>query len=150
MYDFTNEFDSKIDALLMSEIQLRHPGIPVEWENVSFKQPKSGRWFSICSAQNPQKQTTIGRKFIVRTTGFVQFDVLDREETDDKYWAKKMCESLTDILAYRKFKGENINVVFGDKHVMKPMKANEFIRVTGRVFFHYDGERIRETVQALS
>lgn len=150
MYDFTNEFDRKIDALLKSEIQLRHPGVPVEWDLVPFDQPEDGRWIKVCSAQNPQQPVSIGRKFIVRTTGFVQFDVLDRIETTNRYWAKKVCESVTDILAYRKFKGENINITFSEKHVTKPMEAAEFVRVTGRVFFQYDGERERETVQALS
>lgn len=150
MYDFTNEFDRAIDALLKSEIQLRQPGVPVEWENVPFDQPNNGRWIKVCSAQNPAIQKSIGRKFIVRTTGFIQIDVMDRREPTNKYWASKVCESVTDILAYRKFKGENITISFSEKHVTKPMEVAEFIRVTGRVFFQYDGERIRETVQSIA
>lgn len=149
MYDFTAEFDRKTETLFKSEAGILYPAIPVKWDNVPFKQPSNGRWFEIIAMQNQQKQVSLGNKFIVRTTGFIQIDVMDREEAGS-LWAKTACEALTNIFAYRKFKGENINISFSEKHVTKPMAAAEFIRSMGRIFFYYDGERLRETPQALS
>lgn len=149
MYDFQEEFRKFAETRFASEMSIDNPGVPIEWDNLPFEQPDSGRWVCFCIAENPEKQITIGRKMIVRTTGFIQIDVLDREEMG-KVYAQKLANYCAEIFGYRKFKGENISVSFWEKHVGGPMRAKEFIRVSARIFFTYDGERIREGVQTIA
>ena len=149
MYDFTEEFRKQAETLFMTEMGIRYPGMAIEMYGEPFDQPESGEWVRFQIMQNPQKQVSLGSKFVVRTTGFVQIDVMRRREKG-KNRPMKIAEAATDIFAYRKFKGETISISFEEKHVEAPRDAAEFIRVMGRVFFIYDGTRQRETVQSIA
>lgn len=149
MYDFAEEFRAKIETLFNTEFGIRHPGIPIRWNGLPWAQPKKSMWVEITTRNNPETQVSVGRKFIVRTTGFVQLDVMIPEE-QGIVAANKLAASAADIFAYRKFSGVNVKITFYEKHVDEAPSGPGFRRVMARVFFHYDGEREREGVQDLA
>jgi len=140
MYDFTEDFRAMSETLFQSEFGILYPTIKVQWDDIPFDQPKD-RWVAFTVNQNPAKQATIGNRFIVRTTGYIQIDVMVAGEKGKLVEAKKIAEAAADIFAYRKFKGAQITLSCQEKHVTVAPTAGSFRRVMARVFFYYDGER---------
>lgn len=149
MYDFSEEFAKRVETIFKAEMQQLYPGMPVQFEDVPFKQPKDTPWVSFVIRENPEEQITLGRKMIMRTSGFLQIDIqfpLDKGVRD----AKKIGQAAADIFAYRKFKAETISMSFLNKEVVKAPSDGARLRIMARVFFYYDGERIREGVQHIA
>jgi hypothetical protein len=149
MYDFQEEFRSFAETRFASEMSIDYPALPVQWDNMPFKQPASGKWVCFCIKTNPEKTITIGRNKVVRTTGFIQIDVIDHEENGQND-AKRLASYCAEIFGYRKFKGTTISVSFWEKQIGDAMVNKEFIRVAARIFFTYDGQRIQTGVQTIA
>lgn len=149
MVDFTEEFRKSIETRFKSEFGLLYPAIPVQYDNIPFKQPENGPWGAFTFRQNPAQQKTIGRHFVVRTTGFIQIDITVPEDTG-LTTGRKIADAAADIFAYRKFKGATISISCDEKHVDVSPATGPFRRIMARVFFHYDGTRLRTSVQAIS
>lgn len=146
---FTEDFRKFIEGRFASEFGILYPAVPVEYDDVPFKQPENGPWVSFTFRENPAKQVSIGRKFVIRTTGFIQIDVMYPAETGrTKY--RKIADAAAEIFGYRKFKGATISISCDETHVDAAPATGPFRRIMARVFFHYDGTRERIAVQAIS
>lgn len=147
--DFTESFRKSVETRFKSEFGILYPDTAMEFDDVPFEQPKDGPWASFTFRQNAAKQTSIGRKFVVRTTGFIQIDIMyPAEKGRTKF--RKMAEAAADIFAYRKFKGDVISITCDEKHVDAAPSTGSFKRIMARVFFHYDGELERRSIQEIS
>jgi len=149
MVDFTDEFQRLIESRFKSEFGIMYPDIPVQFDNGPWKQPEDGPWAAFTFRQNPAVQKTMGRKFLVRTTGFIQIDINVPSETGTKK-GRKIADAAADIFAYQKFKGPNVTISCDEKHVDAAQSAGAFYRIMARVFFYYNGERLRISVQSIS
>jgi hypothetical protein len=146
--NFTEEFRRLVDTRFMTEFSLEYPDIPIQWDDVPFHQPHD-MWVAFTFRQNPSKQVSIGRTFVVRTTGFVQIDVTFPKEQHFLVKARNVANFAADIFAYEKFKGPVVSASFDEKHVDTAPASGEFRRVMARVFFIYDAERTRRGVQSV-
>lgn len=149
MYNFADEFSRRVETIFKTEFQLLHPGMPVQWDEVTFKQPKNDTWAAFTILENPEEQITLGRKFVVRTSGFLQIDIMHPTGSGVSA-AKKIAHDAANIFAHRKFKAETISISFFEKEVVKAPVDGSRIRIMARIFFLYDGERIREGVQHIA
>lgn len=149
MIDFTDDFRAFVEGRFQSEWTILHPTIPIQFDNISFKQPLTGLWVAFTFAQNPSRQVSLGRKMLIRTDGFLQMDVLVHKDKGVAE-ARRVANSAADIFAFQKFRGTAINATFNEKHVDKAPTSTEFVRVMARVFFIYDGVAIREGVHDIA
>ncbi len=149
MVDFADEFARRVETIFRSEMQQLYPGMPVKFEDMPFKQPTKAPWAEFTILENKEEQITLGRKMVMRTSGFLQIDVF--HPLDEGVRApKKIGHAAADIFANRKFKAETISISFFEKHVMKAPSDGARVRIMARVFFLYDGERVREGVQHIA
>lgn len=146
MYDFSEEFRRRVELIFRSECTILYPTTPIQWDDVAFKQPSNGPWVAFTFLTNEEKAASIGRKYVVRTSGFVQIDVMFPENSGSAE-PRKMANRLGEIFAQRKFSAESINISFYEKHITKAPTDGPRVRYMCRVFFKYDGERVREGVQ---
>jgi hypothetical protein len=138
MTDFTDPFRAFVEGRFGGEWSSEYPTIPIQFDNVPFTQPSSTGWVAFTFAQNPAKQVTVGRKRLIRTTGFVQIDVMERKEKG-LVAARKMAEWGADLFAFRKFLATPVTISFEEKHVTEAPTDDSFKRIMARVFFKYDG-----------
>lgn len=146
--NFTEPFRAMVSERFLTEWTLLHPTIPIEIEDVPFKQPKTGSWVRLSILQNPANQVSIGRRVLIRTNGFLQIDVMGPAERGLKV-VKGLAEDAANIFFSQKFKTAEITAVFDEKHVDKAPTTGEFVRIMARVFFIYDGEIEKPIVQFL-
>lgn len=146
--NFSEPFRELVHNIFLSEWSILNPGIPIELEDVPFKQPATGAWVKFSIRQNPAKQKTMGNKVLIRTDGFLQIDVIDRPEMGTKS-VKLLAESGANIFFSKKFKNADISATFDEKHVDKVPAGGDFVRFMGRVFFIYDGMMTKPTIQFL-
>lgn len=149
MFNFADEFSRRVETIFKTEFQLLHPGMPVQWDEVTFKQPKNDPWVAFTILENAAEQVSLGRKFVERTSGFIQIDVM-YPTGGGVSAAKKIGHDAANIFAHRKFKAETISVSFFEKEVVKAPVDGDRIRIMARIFFLYDGTRIREGVQHIA
>lgn len=147
--DFTDEFRRVIESRFMTEFSYLYPDVPIQWDDVPFKQPDDA-WVAFTFKQNPAKQVSLGRVFLVRTTGFLQIDVTFPKQQNFLKKAREIGNAAADIFAYEKFKGPRVSASFDEKHVDTAPTSGDFRRVMARVFFTYDGERVRRGVQQVT
>lgn len=147
--DFTEPFRSMVETRFATEWTAEYPNIPIEFDNVPFKQPSTTSWVKFTFLQNPASSKTIGRQMLIRTDGFLQIDVIERKEKG-LVAARKMAEYAANIFAFQKFKTAEITASFDEKHVNMQPTSDQFVRVMARVFFIYDGFALREGVQVLN
>jgi hypothetical protein len=63
--------------------------------------------------------------------------------------ARDVAETAAEIFAHKKFKGTTITISCMEAHVDAAPTSGAFRRIMARVFFYYDGERLREGVQQI-
>lgn len=149
MYNFDEEFRKFAETRFKAEFGYQYPTTPVQWDSFSFVQPTNKTWAAFTYNTNQEKQISIGKKVVMRTTGFIQIDINVPGETG-MVEAKKIANFAAEIFAYKKFTGVTIKIDFSDKHVVKAPTSGAFSRAMARVFFHYDGERVRDGVQLIT
>ena len=137
--NFTETFRSLAETRFQSEMGIQHSAIPIQWDDVTFKQPDTGMWIAMTIMQNKaQRKSMGGSKFVLRTTGFIQFDVTYHVEADLRVDAQNLAEFACDIFFQQPIRGSNFKADFPEKNVMKA-PAGAFGRYMARVFFTYDG-----------
>lgn len=149
MYNFDEEFRKFAESRFKAEFGYQYPAVPIQWDSFPFDQPKNKPWAAFTYQSNAEKQISIGKKVVMRTTGYLQIDINVPGDTG-MVEAKKLANFAAEIFAYKKFKGVAILIDFSEKHVTKAPTSGAFSRAMARVFFHYDGERIRDGVQLIT
>lgn len=134
-----DDFRKLVEEHVLSACAEFAPTYPIQLENSRFKQPDSGEWVSLLIKRGETFAASLSDRYIDRTPGFVQIDVMVKENSGSAN-VFKLAHSLADSLYKRRtLHRSTVAATFWKKMVDTAPVTGPYFRVMARVFYHYDG-----------
>ncbi|MBS3648865.1 hypothetical protein KEU06_09625 [Pseudaminobacter sp. 19-2017] len=134
-----DHFRQLVEDKVLGAVQQHASEYPVQISNNPFKQPKDSKWVSLVIKSGESVTRSLGKKFIERTPGFVQIDIMHPAETGHAA-PKKLAHKLAASLYPNKFAYATVTQAnFWKKLVDEAPTTGSYFRIMARVFFWYDG-----------
>lgn len=135
----TDGVREQIETTFKSEFGTAHPTVPVQYENVRFKQPNGKAWVDIRIIPNVFKRMNVGPRKAYRGYGVINVTCLVPEEGGSKE-LNDIADTVFDILADREWNVAGDRLTTYGAEMRTRGLVNGFYAKNVMVEFHFDSE----------